>query len=282
MGSIWKENQKRTSRKSITSASDDHDLIRIEDQVNITTNASGIGGVAVVGTPTLNDVLKYDGTNWVPTVDASGSGGSNGLDAVLAILNATSGNNIVVDTGDQLFLPNGTAGAPSLAFSSNPTTGITQSGDTLNAVTAGVLRAAFSSQGLVFGTGASLGISFGTTPKEIVSYKSTVEASTAGAGSPNVILANETPRVFHNEGSTVTNNHNLPAAAAGLRFTFIVQDADGLRVNITSGDTIRIANLVSSAGGAAESSTIGDVLDLVAINVTEWISLSPSGSWVLT
>jgi hypothetical protein len=68
MGSIWKENQKRTSRKAIVPALDNHDLLRVEDQINITTNASGIGGAPVSDTlPSSGQYLKFDGNEYVPT-----------------------------------------------------------------------------------------------------------------------------------------------------------------------------------------------------------------------
>ena len=53
MGSIWKENQKRACRKDSVAASDDHDLVRVEDLPNLAslapsgdlTNITSITGV---------------------------------------------------------------------------------------------------------------------------------------------------------------------------------------------------------------------------------------------
>jgi len=108
-----------------------------------------------------------------------------------------------------------------------------------------------------------------------------VEADTHGSGDPNVLTAAEGLKVLTNEGSAAKNYHTLPSAAAGLQFTFIVQDADGLRVTAAAGDTIRIGETVSKAGGFAESTVVGSALVLAAVNATEWIALSATGTWDL-
>jgi len=104
MGSIWKENQKRLSRKDIIPANDSYDLLRVDDQVNITTNASGILGFPITGNPVLNNVLKFNGTQWVPTVDASGGGGgplvTGDLAEVLSI--GASANGVSITDVDAL------------------------------------------------------------------------------------------------------------------------------------------------------------------------------------
>jgi len=109
-----------------------------------------------------------------------------------------------------------------------------------------------------------------------------VEANTAGSGSPNVITAAESRSVFTNEGATALNYHTLPTAAAGLVYTFYVQDTDGIRVVANTGDTIRINTAVSAAAGYAESTTVGSSVTLAAINATEWVATSVIGTWALT
>ena len=106
-----------------------------------------------------------------------------------------------------------------------------------------------------------------------------VEANTAVAAGPNILTAIESRTVLTNEGATAKNYHTLPTAAAGMEFTFIVQDADGIRVVANTGDTIRVAATVSGAAGYTESTTIGDAITLVSINATEWIAISYVGTW---
>jgi hypothetical protein len=92
------------------------------------------------------------------------------------------------------------------------------------------------------------------------------------------ITVAESGTQFTNEGAGALVALTLPAAAAGLRFAFYVQDVDGIEVIAQAGDTIRIAATVSSAGGNAQSTTQGDFIELVAINATEWIARSVVGA----
>ena len=104
-----------------------------------------------------------------------------------------------------------------------------------------------------------------------------VEANTAGVASPNIITSAESYTTYTNEGATALNYHTLPTAVAGLTFTWVVQDVDGIRIVANTGDTIRVAGVVSGAAGYTTSVAIGDSITLTAINATEWIAESEIG-----
>ncbi len=93
---------------------------------------------------------------------------------------------------------------------------------------------------------------------------------------------NDQGRTFTNEGAAAIVVFTLPTAVAGQSYTFIVQDADLLRVVAAAGDTIRLGSSVSAAAGNVESTAIGDVVELIAINATEWIARSVIGTWTVT
>lgn len=120
------------------------------------------------------------------------------------------------------------------------------------------------------------------TDQGLIGPKYSVELITAGTGAPNVLTEVESRGTFTNEGATALTQNTLPGAAKGLTYTFIVQDADGIRVVAGSGDTIRIAGSVSAAAGRIDSTTIGSTVTLVAINATEWVAVSVNGTWVVT
>lgn len=101
-------------------------------------------------------------------------------------------------------------------------------------------------------------------------------------GSNRNITTDETRTVFTNEGATVRQDLTLPAAAAGLEYGFYCQDGDGIRVIAGAGDTLRFAGNVSAAGGRLDSITVGSAITLVAINATEWVALSYTGTWTAT
>jgi hypothetical protein len=85
--------------------------------------------------------------------------------------------------------------------------------------------------------------------------------------------------VYTNQGDTDGATVTLPAAAAGLRFSFIVQAAQTLTITAGAGDTIRIAADVTAAAGSITCATVGCALTLVAIDATEWVALAAVGTW---
>ena len=87
---------------------------------------------------------------------------------------------------------------------------------------------------------------------------------------------------FSNEGAGSEANFTLPTAAANLTYTFITQDNSGLKVTANTGDTIAIGASVSAAAGNIASTTIGSTVKLVAINATEWVAVSATGTWIVT
>jgi len=104
---------------------------------------------------------------------------------------------------------------------------------------------------------------------------------TGGVGSPYSVLGTDSNAVFTNEGATAEVYLNLPTAVANLTYTVMVQDADGVRVVASGGDTIRLGTGVSAAAGYVRSSEIGAALKLVAINATEWLVESIVGTWTI-
>jgi len=115
-----------------------------------------------------------------------------------------------------------------------------------------------------------------------INFQNPITPVTNGVGSPYPISAVESNTLYTNEGATAKAYLTLPTAAAGLRYSFIVQDTDGLRIVANAGDTIRSNTSVSAAAGFAEATAIGATMTLVAINATEWISTSTLGTWTIT
>lgn len=103
----------------------------------------------------------------------------------------------------------------------------------------------------------------------------------AKAATPVSLVDADSGKAFTNEGATSQIVMELPAAKTGLKFNFIAQDADGIQVKASAGDTIREAAAVSSAGGTATSGALGDCLELVCVNETEWFATSSVGTWTL-
>jgi hypothetical protein len=117
VGSIWKENQKRTSRKSSVPAFDNHDIVRVEDLDGL-PSLTPASGALIIGSGTLWTVLSLgpngtvpksvNGTiEWLPdvsgilSVDLSASGFVVGPAAAtngsIAIYDGTTGK-LITDT----------------------------------------------------------------------------------------------------------------------------------------------------------------------------------------
>lgn len=114
----------------------------------------------------------------------------------------------------------------------------------------------------------------GLNSSGIVGFKTSVVAESATRS-----LTNRTQYAVTNEGATSKPVLTLISAATGDNYTFVVQDADGIRIAANTGDTIRVIDKVTAAAGYIESTTIGSVVTLVAINATEWIATSIQGVW---
>ena len=108
-----------------------------------------------------------------------------------------------------------------------------------------------------------------------------VEANVAGSGAPNILTVGESRTLLTNEGTTAENYHTLPLAAAGLTFTFYVQDTDGIRITANTADTIRVAAGVSAGAGFVRCATAGAIVRLTAINATEWVAEYQTGVWTV-
>lgn len=87
-------------------------------------------------------------------------------------------------------------------------------------------------------------------------------------------------KLFTNETDTDGSSFDLPTAVAGLTYSFYVQTAQTVTINVNTGDTIRNGASVSTTGtGDISSSTVGDCITLTAINATQWVTTSVVGTW---
>lgn len=102
----------------------------------------------------------------------------------------------------------------------------------------------------------------------------------AKTASTNVADA-ESGKLFNNTGAGAEVPFTLPTAVAGLTYTFVVSDADGIKVTAAAGDTIRLGTTVSKAAGYVSAAAIGSTLKITAINATEWIAEYWVGEWTV-
>ena len=100
--------------------------------------------------------------------------------------------------------------------------------------------------------------------------------------SAHTILAGENGTLFTNDGSSGSVALTLPTAVEGLCYGFFIQAAQTFTINAASGDTIRSGTDVTGAGGDIADNTIGNYIKIKAINATEWVAESITGTWTFT
>lgn len=113
-----------------------------------------------------------------------------------------------------------------------------------------------------------------------LNYQTTVTAVTA----PLPVGASDSGECFTNEGAIGLPSAripSLPAAEARLRFIFINENGNNIRIQAAAGDNIRIGTSISAIGGYIESTGVGDAVELIAVNTTTWLGFGVVGTWLV-
>lgn len=97
----------------------------------------------------------------------------------------------------------------------------------------------------------------------------------------DTLTAVESGKTCTNEGAGALISLTLPAAVAGLEFTFIVMAAQTLQIKLPGTDVARVAGALTTGGGTASSSAVGDAITLKCVNGTTWVATSFVGTWAL-
>jgi parallel beta-helix repeat protein len=86
---------------------------------------------------------------------------------------------------------------------------------------------------------------------------------------------------YDNIGAGGAVTYNLPTAVAGLRIRFIVAVAQNMVVTASSGDKINLGTSSSSVAGTATSNAPFSMIELLAVDATNWVAISATGTWTL-
>jgi hypothetical protein len=96
-----------------------------------------------------------------------------------------------------------------------------------------------------------------------------------------MIDAYDAPATYPNTGATSLVTFDLPTCQTTAQFTFVVMDADGIKVKCASGDKIRDASGDSAAAGYVTSTAIGSSITIQGVDATYWFVLSKTGTWTI-
>jgi hypothetical protein len=88
----------------------------------------------------------------------------------------------------------------------------------------------------------------------------------------HTLTADEAGQIFTNEGKSATYTYSLPAASAGLVFTFAVVVAFSLVIDAAGSDTV-------GGAGSLSNTAIGSMITLRGFDSGLWLVESSSGTW---
>lgn len=269
-----------------------------------------VTGSSVTVATTAGNSLVVETTEPAATTGASVAGTTTALRAGDAVAStdtagAAAGGAVAVTAGNAARLTSGNANGGDVTLTGGAGIGtgtagqvvIAQSGDVTPGTAASPALRFGTAQNGLYSTSSGLGLSVAANGTDVVEFLSngvewggsafphyglarTVTALTGGSGAPTSLgTANNLWRYLTNEGAGATAYNNLPSAAANYEFSFIVQSTNGMRIVAATGDTIRIMDKVTAAGGYIESTSQGSTITLVSINATEWYAVAVNGVW---
>lgn len=231
--------------------------------------ASAISLTANIGTSETIVATNTQGTGEGAITLTSTAGGVD-VDAAAAKNIDLSGGQVLISSKDNA--------ASAIALTTN--VGATETVVVTNTqgTGAGAITLTATAGGITFN--ASSGITTGDTvtgdgTAALGGFLKTVTDDTNG----KTLSVTESGTAQTNAGAGGAAAWTLPAAAPGLEYTFVVMAAQELRVTPAAGDVVNIAG---TAGDAAEywtANAVGEVLHLIAVDATNWIAISYTGTW---
>jgi hypothetical protein len=234
-----------------------------------TAGAKAIGLTANQGAADTIDIINSQGTGASSIAITSTAGGVD-IDAAAALDVNIAGGQVALVSKDNA------AGAISLTANVGTTETITITNTKGN--TAGAITLTATAGGITLSslTGVATGDPItGDGTAALGGFLKTVLDDT----NAHTVLVTESGTILTNAGAAGPFAHTLPDAAIGLEYTFIVMAAQELRVTPAAGDVININGTAADAAEYWTANGIGESLTLVAVDTTNWIATSYTGTW---
>jgi len=230
------------------------------DQISLTVNTAVTDNIVVTNTQSTD----VDAISLIAT-----AGGIN--------VDAAAGKIIDID-GGTIQIDNKTAGAGAIAITANQgaTDTITITNTQGNTAAAITLTSTAGGITLVSSTGVTTGDPI--AGDGTAAWYGGLKAITNDA-EPHAITAAESGKVLTNLGSNGADAWTLPTAVAGYEYTFVVMAAQGMQITPAAGDSILGSGIDVAAGDTYTADAVGETLHIVAVDATNWIILSSTGTW---
>ncbi len=265
------------------------DLIDIDSTGNLslTVTSSGAGEdllLTQVGDNDSSITLEAAGTGADAIgINASGTGGGISIDtdngAISIVADGAANGDITIDAEDKIVIVSTDAdGTDSIYIHANGGTAEVIKIHADQGTGAGAILLQAEAGGITLSSSTGLTTSdpiIGDGTAAIYGFLKVVENN---ADPPTIGVA-ESGYVITNAGSDGADAFTLPDAAAGLTYTFVVMAAQELRVTPAAGDKIVYGSTVMDAAEYYVADAIGESLTIVAVDATNWVVISSTGTW---
>ena len=231
--------------------------------------ASAISLTANVGASETIVVTNTQGTSESAITLASTAGGVDVDAAAAKDLDLAGGQVKLVSKDDA-------AGAISLTANIGTSETITVTNT--QGTAAGAITLTATAGGITLSSSAGVATSDPITGDGTAALGGFLQTVTNDADGKNLTVT-ESGTTQTNAGAVGAAAWVLPAAAAGLKYHFVVMAAQELRPTPAAGDVINIAGVAGDAAEYWTANAIGESLTLVAVDGTNWIAESYTGTW---
>ena len=249
------------------------DLDLAGGQVKLVSKDDAAGAISLtanIGTSETITITNTLGTSESAITLLSSAGGVN--------IDAASGKDVDI-AGGQVLISSKTTGASAIALTTNQGAAETIVVTNTQGTGAGAITLTATAGGIQLNAGLG-GITTGDaiTGDGTAALGGFLKTVTDDADAHAVGVA-ESGTVLTNAGAIGAFAHTLPSAAVGLNYCFIVMAAQELRVTPAGGDVINIAGIAADAAEYWTANAAGESLCLVAVDVTNWVATSFTGTW---
>lgn len=93
------------------------------------------------------------------------------------------------------------------------------------------------------------------------------------------ITSGNTNTVYDNTGASALAVITLPAAARGIKYTFLINNANGYRLKAVGSDVIDIGGSLSSAAGTQTCTKVGGAVVIYGLPGV-WIAAAAMSTWI--
>ncbi len=98
-------------------------------------------------------------------------------------------------------------------------------------------------------------------------------------GEPHAVTVGESGTVLTNLASDGADAWTLPTAVAGYEYIFVVMAAQNMQITPAAGDSIIGSGTDVGPGDNYAANAVGETLHLIAVDGTNWIVISETGTW---